>query len=44
MTGGEAAKAVSLNIAGVQTLDLVVVTAENGINFDHADWAGATVS
>jgi hypothetical protein len=44
VTSGEAAKAVQLNVAGVQTLDLVVITADQGTSFDHADWAGAEVS
>jgi hypothetical protein len=43
MTGASATKTVTLNIAGVQTLRLVVTDAGNGNDSDHGDWAGARV-
>lgn len=36
-----AAKSVSANITGKQQLELMVVDDGDGLNFDHADWAGA---
>jgi hypothetical protein len=43
MTGASVTKTVTLNIAGVQTLRLVVTDAGNGNDSDHGDWAGARV-
>ncbi|WP_245556456.1 NPCBM/NEW2 domain-containing protein [Deinococcus aquatilis] len=42
--GIDAAKAISVNIAGVQNLRLVVTNNNDGISFDHADWADVKVS
>lgn len=41
VTLATATKAVSLSVSGVQQLMLVVTDAGDGIDFDHADWAGA---
>jgi hypothetical protein len=42
--GGQAATPISLNVSGVKTLDLVVVNAQDGIDYDNADWVDAQVS
>ncbi|UQN09755.1 NPCBM/NEW2 domain-containing protein [Deinococcus sp. QL22] len=42
--GIDAAKPVSVNLAGVQSLRLVVTDAANGIDYDHADWADARLT
>ena len=44
VTGKDAPKAVSVDVTGVQNLQLVVTDAANGISYDHADWADAKVS
>ncbi|WP_424952425.1 NPCBM/NEW2 domain-containing protein [Deinococcus sp.] len=44
LTGSDSAKAVSVNISGVQTLRLVVTDAGDGGSYDHADWGDAAVS
>jgi alpha-galactosidase len=44
MRGGAAAKPVSVDLAGVQTLLLAVGDAGDGMDFDHADWADATLA
>ena len=36
-------KRVSVNVAGVKTLQLIATDAGDGNSFDHADWAGAAV-
>jgi alpha-galactosidase len=41
MVSGNAAKRLEANLHGAQHLALLVGDAEDGINFDHADWAGA---
>src|SRR5271157_5763399 len=41
MRGGQAPKAVSVNLHGVKTLVLSVGDAEDGVDYDHADWAEA---
>jgi len=41
MKGGQKAKSVKLKTTGIQTLILVVTSAGNGIDYDHADWANA---
>jgi alpha-galactosidase len=38
---GEAAKKVSVDVSGIKTLMLLVDSAGDGINYDHADWAEA---
>jgi hypothetical protein len=43
MRGVDPAKAVSVDLTGVQTLRMVVTDAGDGISFDHADWAQAKV-
>ncbi len=43
MHGGDAAKEVSLDIAGAKVLVLHVTDAGDGIDYDHADWADAKV-
>ncbi len=44
MTPATATKSVSLNVSGKQTLKLVVTTAGDNYNCDHADWAGARLT
>jgi alpha-galactosidase len=41
MKPGQPARSVDVNLAGVQTLLLLVGDAHDGIEFDHADWAEA---
>lgn len=41
MKGGQPAKPVDLDVAGVKTLVLVVTDGGNGVTHDHADWADA---
>ena len=41
MRGGEPAKDVELEIRGVQTLELIVDDAGDGVSGDHADWIDA---
>ncbi|MGQ9505436.1 MAG: NPCBM/NEW2 domain-containing protein [Thermogutta sp.] len=41
MHGGEKAMTVDVNLEGVQELMLFVDATEDGIEFDHADWANA---
>ena len=44
LTGASAAKTLSMNVTGVQTLTLVASPGVAGsIDYDHADWAGATL-
>jgi alpha-galactosidase len=43
VAGGDAAKEVNLDLTGVKTLNLVVTDADDGITFDHADWANARI-
>jgi alpha-galactosidase len=42
MRGGQAANKVDLDVSGVQMLLLAVDGGEDGISYDHADWADAT--
>ncbi|MBN1851273.1 MAG: NPCBM/NEW2 domain-containing protein [Pirellulales bacterium] len=41
MKGGQPAKDVAIDLAGVRQLILLVDSAEDGIDYDHADWAEA---
>ncbi|CAM3593334.1 NPCBM/NEW2 domain-containing protein [Deinococcus frigens] len=43
MTGAEAAKTVNVDVSGRQELKLVVTDGGDNINYDHADWGGATL-
>jgi alpha-galactosidase len=43
LTGGGPHQSVNLDMTGVNRLTLGVSDADNGINSDHADWAGALV-
>ncbi len=44
LTGSSAVKTLSVNVTGVQTLTLVASPGVSGsIDYDHADWAGATL-
>ena len=44
LTGASAVKTLSVNVTGVQTLTLVANPGVAGsIDYDHADWAGATL-
>ncbi|MEF2278522.1 NPCBM/NEW2 domain-containing protein [Deinococcus sp. YIM 134068] len=44
LRGTDAARAVSVDVTGVQNLRLVITDGGNGISSDHADWAEAKVS
>jgi len=44
MRGGDPAKEVSVDLTGVKTLLLAVGDAEDGMDFDHADWADANIA
>ena len=39
--GGQAARSISVSVAGAQQLRLVVTSAGDGDAYDHADWANA---
>jgi alpha-galactosidase len=41
MKGGQQAKAVDVPLTGVEQLILIVTSAADGTDFDHADWAQA---
>jgi alpha-galactosidase len=41
MHAGDAAKQCEVNVAGVKVLTLQVGDADDGIDYDHADWANA---
>ncbi|MEU9945329.1 NPCBM/NEW2 domain-containing protein, partial [Streptomyces lavendulae] len=41
MTPSSATQSVDVSVAGVKSLVLKVTDAGDGINSDHADWAGA---
>ncbi len=43
LTGGAPHQSINLDMTGVNRLTLGVSDADNGINSDHADWAGALV-
>jgi autotransporter-associated beta strand protein len=43
MTGGAPSQKVDLDVTGVRRLILGVGDADDGINFDHGDWANALV-
>ncbi|MFJ1754716.1 NPCBM/NEW2 domain-containing protein [Kitasatospora sp. NPDC088134] len=44
LTPSSATQSVDISVAGVKTLELRVTDGGNGINSDHADWAGAQLS
>jgi len=41
MRGGDAAKHLQVGLHGARKLELIVDEADNGIDYDHADWADA---
>jgi alpha-galactosidase len=43
LRGGAAHQSINLDVTGVNRLTLGVSDADDGINSDHADWAGALV-
>ncbi len=43
MTGNSATKFASVNLTGKNQLRLVVTGGGDNLNYDHADWAGATL-
>lgn len=43
MRAGNAAKACEVDVTGVQKLTLKVGDADDGIDYDHADWANAKI-
>ena len=43
LTGGAPHQTINLDVTGVNRLTLGVSDADNGLNSDHADWAGALV-
>lgn len=44
LTGASAAKQLSADISGAQRLRLVVSSADDGIDYDHADWANPIIT
>ena len=44
MKGGQAAQSCSVSLNGVKELLLQVEDGEDGIDYDHADWANATIT
>jgi alpha-galactosidase len=44
MKGGMAAKPCSVSLAGAKELTLAVEDGEDGIDYDHADWADAVIT
>jgi alpha-galactosidase len=44
MTGGGTHQSLNLDVTGVNRLTLGVYDADDGIAYDHADWAGAKVT
>lgn len=43
LTGGDQAKPVDVNLRGVSRLMLLVADGGDGMDYDHADWADATI-
>lgn len=43
MRGKQAAKKVDVDLTGVKKLKLIVTDGKDGIDYDHADWANATI-
>ena len=43
MAGGDAPKRIDANLRGAKRMTLLVGDADDGIDFDHADWAGAVI-
>jgi alpha-galactosidase len=43
MRGGEAAREIALNLTGVKSLMLQAGDTDDGIEYDHADWADAKI-
>ncbi|HEY5912247.1 MAG TPA: NPCBM/NEW2 domain-containing protein [Verrucomicrobiae bacterium] len=44
LRGGDPAKEVSVELAGIKTLILRVSDAGDGMNYDHADWGDAKIA
>ena len=44
MTGAETAKTVNVDVSGRKELKLVVTNAGDSLDYDHADWGGATLT
>ncbi|HWA83806.1 MAG TPA: NPCBM/NEW2 domain-containing protein [Fimbriimonadaceae bacterium] len=44
MAGNAQPKACSVSLAGAKEMSLVVQDAEDGIDYDHADWGDATIT
>jgi alpha-galactosidase len=42
--GGQSARPVQVPLAGVRRLDLQVTDGDDGMTFDHADWADARIT
>jgi alpha-galactosidase len=43
MEGGDIPKRIEANLRGAKRMTLLVGDADDGIGFDHADWAGAVI-
>ena len=43
LRGGDAGKVANVDLHGVKSLELVVGDADDGIDYDHADWADAQI-
>jgi alpha-galactosidase len=44
VTGSQGARRITANVSGGNTLTLAVIDGGDQINYDHADWANATVT
>ncbi|GAA1888658.1 NPCBM/NEW2 domain-containing protein [Streptantibioticus ferralitis] len=44
LTGGHPAQPLAAAIGGAQTIRLVVTDGGDGPDYDHADWADATIT
>ncbi len=44
VAGADAAKHVEASLAGAQFVRLVITDGGDGMNYDHADWAGARLT
>ena len=43
MVGGDAPKRIEADLHGAKRMSLLVGDADDGVEFDHADWAGAVI-
>lgn len=43
MAGGDAPKRIEVDLRGAKRMSLLVGDADDGVDYDHADWAGAVI-